>query len=331
MNKLILLTLALVFVLETRVAMSYTRTVTVERIDELAMDDDPLTGVWEQPNDMQSHTLIEKHPDRENEYQVSRYISRYMVTTLTGKVKRAGNKVYLWNYYLEGKTPVLPEYHNEAYTLSGGKLIDEYGYTHYLVSSKTKVDWLADDKDSWLLWISEQEFETGEGYFQREIERVNKLDNDIPKRFIWSEKLPSKSSVFDFETLAQEDSKSNEFLIAKITSDEYPGKLSGHCGSSTRVSYYWANIRHVNSKLSHRASTSTLVDDWVISHNDCLDGSELNLVYNALNQITYLEFRNLRTDYSISECFALSLNSVSTKPKVCSESDIEYLNNNNID
>jgi len=313
MTKLLLTISAFFFVLQIQVALSETHTISSNRFDKLASDDDPITGLWQSAGDsaMTYYMLIEKHVD--GDYRVSRYSDRYAIAIWTGKVERVGDEVYFWNYYIDGQALAISENYSQAYTIQDGQLKSQ-GHTHYyLISVHNEEEWL--DNTQRLLG---KKFTTGERYFERKLDRLIELERRIPEGFKWSSKLPDRDLVFEFTTLAHTESEMDKYIIAYLKSYGYKYKRSGYCGSSEDESYFWVHLQNVKGQWQ-------IVDDWFLSNNQCLSGAELAGAYRSQDQTTFIGTTQVVSQES--ECFLYKSDSPSTKPKKCNDSDLEFFNN----
>lgn len=267
----------------------------------LAIDNDPLTGVWSDFTDgaMRYFTLYEKENDT---YNVTFCSPRYSVGTWPGRVEFIDPVVGIWKYEIVNESISMEKTPSLLFNIKGDKLYrfgkDKYPSSYLL----TDIDEIAE--------IASCSFKTGEERLKKELLtfQENTSKTAIYSLLEDSEVIKSYGNILSIDKMKSVQMNFDDYYLYNVTLGG-PGR-SGYCGSSQNSGYYWVKV-----------SNSKIVDDWLFVINNCRTSDRAWIRADIKSNL----FMFKRNDYgdSISDqlCFKLNMN-ISERPEKCSVDEI---------
>jgi len=268
----------------------------------LAIDDDPLTGVWSDfTESMNYYTLYEKENEK---YNVTFCSPRYSVGTWPGRVEFIDPVVGIWKYEIVNESISMEKTPSLLFNIKGNKLYrfgkDKYPRSYLL----TDIDEVAS--------IASCTFKTGEERLKKELAT---LQHNTSKTSIYSlledsESLKKHGDIVSINELYSVQTDFYNYFLYDISLGG-PGR-SGYCGSSKNSGYYWVKVNVNDSKI---------VNDWLFVKNSCRSSQYARRLVDE-NKNTWIfnenEFGDPITD---AVCFKLNKN-ISKYPITCAASEI---------
>ncbi len=266
----------------------------------LAIDDDPLTGVWSDfTESMNYYTLYKK----ENEtYEVTFCSPRYSVGTWPGRVEFVDPVVGIWKYQIVNESISMESTPSLIFNIKGDKLYrfgkDKYPRSYLL----TDIDEIAE--------IASCSFKTGEKRLKKELVTLqeNTSKTSIYSLLEESETLKKHGGIVSITELYTVQEDFDDYFLYEISLGG-PGR-SGYCGSSENTGYYWVKVTDFK-----------IADDWLFVKNNCRSSQYARLRADKEKNTWIFNENEFGDPIADALCFKLDEN-ISKAPIKCSVSEI---------
>jgi uncharacterized protein len=277
------------------------RSETTNYYHSLAIDDDPLTGVWSDYGDgaMSFYTLYKK----ENEtYEVTFCSPRYSVGTWPGRVEFVDPVVGIWKYQIVNESISMESTPSLLFNIKGDKLY-RFG------KDKHPESYLLTDVDE-IAGVASCTFKTGEERLKRELltSQENASKTPIYSLLEDSELIKSYGNILSIDKMRSVQINFDDYYLYSVTLGG-PGR-SGYCGSSQDSGYYWVKV-----------NDSKIVDDWLFVINNCRTSDRAWIRTDKKSNLFMFKRNDYGDGISDQLCFKLNMN-ISERPVKCSVGDI---------
>lgn len=267
----------------------------------LAIDDDPLTGVWSDFTDgaMSYYTLYEKENDT---YNVTFCSPRYSVGTWPGRVEFIDPVVGIWKYEIVNESISMEKTPSLLFNIKGDKLYrfgkDKYPRSYLL----TDIDEIAG--------IASCSFKTGEKRLKKELLtfQENTSKTKIYSLLEDSKTLKKHGDIVSVTELYTVQINFDDYFLYEISLGG-PGR-SGYCGSSENTGYYWVKVTDFK-----------IADDWLFVKNNCRSSQYARLRADEEKSTWIFNENEFGGPITDALCFKLDEN-ISKAPIKCSVSEI---------